>query len=202
MKKRLNFLSASKADLMKRYKTRISELKTELKSPKRLVNQTIKRKMQQLDTRSQKMIELKAKLRGLPLARELAETKAELGKLRNAHSHLLKHRGKRKATVSVNQYRKVQEKLKNSNECLRNLEFDNLVLKESVETLEEAARSTIVKSKMDNKTYSSMTRMFVFDCIVNKVPTANVPTLIKQFHKRNGTEPDSVPQRTAVELMA
>ena len=202
MKKRLNFLSASKADLIKRYKTRISELKTELKSPKRLVNQTIKRKMQQLDTRSQKMIELKAKLRGLPLARELAETKAELGKLRNAHSHLRKHRGKRKATVSVNQYRKFQEKLKNSNECLRNLEFDNLVLKESVETLEEAARSTIVKSKMDNKTYSSTTRMFVFDCIVNKVPTANVPTLIKQFHKRNGTEPDSVPQRTAVELMA
>ena len=56
------------------------------------------------------------------------------------------------------------------------------------------------QSKIDNKTYSSRTRM-VFYCIINKVPTANVPSVITQVLKRAGLDVDSVPQRNAIEFM-
>lgn len=46
--------------------------------------------------------------------------------------------------------------------------------------------------KLDKKVYSTSTRLKVFDCIVNKVPTANIPVLIKQFEKRIGSDPEEI----------
>jgi hypothetical protein len=54
----------------------------------------------------------------------------------------------------------------------------------------------------DNKTYSAMTRMMVFDHIVNQVPTVNISNLIQQSLIRTGQKPDNISQRSAVELMA
>ncbi|XP_055521676.1 uncharacterized protein LOC129715829 [Leucoraja erinacea] len=162
MKKRLNFLSTSIVALTLKYRTKISELRAQLKTPKRVVNQALKRKQNQIDTKDRKIQELKAKLRGNTLARELAETKAEFLKLQKAHSQLLKFRGSEKKgeTVSIHQYRKVQEKLKDREDEVRRLKLDNLVLKEAIETLEAAC---IAKSNEDQKTYSSTTRMHAFD---------------------------------------
>ena len=39
------------------------------------------------------------------------------------------------------------------------------------------------------------------DCIVNQVPTENVPTLIQSHAKRRGETLSSVPQRTTVKEM-
>ena len=68
-----------------------------------------------------------------------------------------------------------------------------------IDTLESSSSQS---AKMDKKTYSSTTRMFIYDCIVNNTPTANIPVLISQFHKQIGREMDAVPQRSTVELMA
>ena len=75
----------------------------------------------------------------------------------------------------------------------------NLLLQESSEELKSIECKD---TKADGKTYSSSTRLKVFDCIVNKVPTANIPVLFRQLEKRSGNELQSVPQRSTVELMA
>lgn len=43
--------------------------------------------------------------------------------------------------------------------------------------------------------------MFVYDSLVNNVPTQNVPNLIKQFGKRAGITINHVPHRNTVELI-
>ena len=82
---------------------------------------------------------------------------------------------------------------------MKGLEYDNLILREEVEDLKAAST---IQTKVDHKTYSASTRMTVFDCIVNKTPTANIPVLIYQMHKRHGFHVESVLQRSAVEIMA
>jgi len=47
-----------------------------------------------------------------------------------------------------------------------------------------------------------MTRMMVFNHIVNNVLTINIPGLILQSQNRAGLKAEKIPQRTAVELMA
>ena len=44
--------------------------------------------------------------------------------------------------------------------------------------------------------------MMVFDCIINQVPTKNIPKMIIQFLKRFGITLSDVPHRTTVETMA
>jgi len=56
--------------------------------------------------------------------------------------------------------------------------------------------------KTDEKAYSCMTRLMVFDQIFNNVPTANIPKLILQGQSRTGVKADKIPQKTTVELMA
>ncbi|KAJ8392360.1 hypothetical protein AAFF_G00077240 [Aldrovandia affinis] len=151
---RLDFLSTSKATLAQMYRTKIGELRTQLKTPKRVINQALKRKQCRIELRDRKIQELKSKLRGNTLAQELAETKAKLLKLRKTHRQLLKIRANRRnnGTVSIDRYRNLQEKIKNREEYMRCLELDNLALKESVENLEAASTT---KSEVDG-----------FECIV------------------------------------
>ena len=59
-----------------------------------------------------------------------------------------------------------------------------------------------IKTKVDRKTYSPTTRMKVFDCIVNKVPTANIPGLLQQLENRSGNELIEIPRRSTCEFIA
>ena len=72
---------------------------------------------------------------------------------------------------------------------IKQLEFDNLVLKDQLETLD--AEPNTVSAKLDHKTYSTATRMHMFDCITHKMPTANIPGLVQKFYKRSGIDIDS-----------
>jgi len=54
---------------------------------------------------------------------------------------------------------------------------------------------------MNDKTYSTMTRMMVFDHIVNNVPTVNISPLTEQSQIRAGLKAEKIPQRGAIELM-
>jgi len=85
----------------------------------------------------------------------------------------LKDQKKNRKTVTVSVHKQLQQKLQVKNETIRSLENEILILKEENE--EFHSKDNSVKIKNDNKTYSSMTRMMVFDHIVNQVPTANIP---------------------------
>lgn len=63
LKKKLDFLSTSKASLAAKYCTKISELKTQMKTPKRVINQSLKRKQKQIEVKDQKIRELQQQLR-------------------------------------------------------------------------------------------------------------------------------------------
>ena len=61
---------------------KFSDLKTQLKTPKRVVNQSLKRKQKIIEGKDTKITVLKSRLQGTELAQELAEAKTELLKLK------------------------------------------------------------------------------------------------------------------------
>ena len=106
------------------------------------------------------------------------------------------------STVPIENYKKAIETLKQKDDQINILENEKLVLEEKVEEY-KADCSDKPTSKADGKTYSSGMRMKVFDCIINKVPTANIPTLLSQMARRNNLGvSDDVPQRSAIEMMS
>ena len=194
---RLDVMSASKDEILKLNR----DLKKKFKNPKRVINQAIQRKIDIIENRNKERKFLKEKLVGQPLVIELAETKLELARIKDAHNKLKQYQENRKK-VPASKYMLLQWKLKEKNDMIATLENDNMFLQEQIEELK--SKDTNVNLKMDdNKTYSTMTRMMVFDHIVNQVPTANIPNIIKQSLIRTGQKPDdNIPQRSAIELMA
>ena len=132
----------------------------------------------------------------------LARTKFELETLKNTHNKFLKYRkdkAKHMKTVPEARHKQLKNQLREKDDVIKDLAHQNLLLQESIEELKSIECKD---TKADGKTYSSSTRLKVFDCIVNKVPTANIPVLLRQLEKRSGNELQSVPQRSTVELMA
>ena len=105
-------------------------------------------------------------------------------------------------TVPFSAFIKLQEKSRDKDAMSSDLEHRVLPLEEQVEEL--SAPGTSMGLKENLKTYSGNTRMIVFDHIVNKVPTANIPVLLRQNLRRSSAVMDEtdVPQRCTVELMA
>jgi len=208
LKKRLEFMSKEK----KMYKRKIKELKEQLKTPKRVVNQALKRKTDIIDKKKEKIKDLQRQLRGHHLAEELARLKLKLTKSQKAHKKLItyhRNKAKNRKMAPISTYPLLRKKLKERDDAISNLEYENLILKEQVEELQSQIKElqseekeNIIKMKTNEKTYSSMTRMMVFDHIVNNVPTTNIPPLIEQSQVRAGLKVEKIPQRTAVEMMA
>ena len=207
MRLQLDFVSACSAKMNRRYQEQVRELKQKLRTPNRVINQALQRKMNTIQKKNSKIQELKKELcsssgntgSNNKLAAELASTKAELSRLKRAHQKLKAYNRKRN-TVPVGQHLLLKKKLKEKNEVLKTLENDNVILQEKVEELSSTGPTGTLKT---GKTYSANTRMTVFDCIINKVPTDNIPTLIKQTLRRlSASDTSAVPQRTTVELMA
>uniref|UniRef100_A0A0K2U600 Putative LOC100201741 [Hydra vulgaris] n=1 Tax=Lepeophtheirus salmonis TaxID=72036 RepID=A0A0K2U600_LEPSM len=114
LKKRLDFAIRSKVASVTQHRMQMAQLRTKLKVPKRVVNQTIMRKQNTIDLKDRKIKELKAKLRGNALFQELAQARVELLQLKRTHSQLIRSRkSKKKTTVSATQHQNVGRKLKN-----------------------------------------------------------------------------------------
>ena len=175
--------------------------------PKRVVNQAVNRKQDQLSKRDQKIKVLKAKLCGNALAQELEMTKAELYKLKKAHNELLQSRkAKRKevpkkAPPSHEMVKKFTDELSMKNNMIADLQNQNLELQEKNEEL-VISSTTAPSDKLDGKTYATKTGMKIYDCIVNNKPTASIPIIMKQFNKREGRKDSQNPSRSSVEMMA
>ena len=207
LKRRLNFVSTSKASLIKKHKAQIGQLRDQLRVPRRVTNQALKRKEEKIKSLKREIQNLKAKLKQVGEVnknQELVKTKTELLNLKKTHQQLLQQRKnepkrtKKPTAISTQKQRNLQKKLEESQDDVRALETENLLLKESLENIQQA----VTYSKVDEKTYSGQTRMLVFECIVNKTPTGNIPNLVTKISARLGQPLDQVPQRSAVELMA
>ena len=82
---------------------------------------------------------------------------------------------------------------------IRHLESEILLIEETVEMLQCESSGPLQK---EGKPFSLETRMLVYDAIVNRVSSRNIPILLHKFAKRSGLKIDSVPHRTTVEVMA
>lgn len=68
----------------------------------------------------------------------------------------------------------LENKLKEKDVIISELENDKFILEEQVDNQTKYFQK-------EGKTFSLDIRMFVYDCILNNVPTINVPNLIKSF---------------------
>ena len=110
-------------------------------------------------------------MRGNVLAKVLARTKFELETLKNTHNKFLKYRkdkAKHMKTVPEARHKQLKKQLKEKDDVIKDLAHQNLLLQEFIEELKSIECKD---TKADGKTYSSSTRLKVFDCMVNKVPT-------------------------------
>ena len=201
-KARLRHLLKFVTNQKKKYQAECTKLKASLKTPSKVINQCIKRKIGIIEKQNIKIRDLNRKLAAKEDDCDLRKTKVQLRKLQSAHKKLLK-RKKNKSTMktpdaSSAEVEKLQTQLHEKVDTIRYLEDQTLSLEQS---LEMTSKST---ARSDGKSYSTAMRMKVFDCLVNHVPTANIPTLIKQLSKRDGHEKDcqDVPHRSTVEMMA
>ena len=135
--------------------------------------------------------------------------KTENTKLKKAHKKLITYYSnkakKESASVSIAQHKLVKNKLQQRDAAVAELEYENVMLKEQVETLqsrlqdlETPEEGKLLQMKTNDKTYSCMTRMMVFDHIVHNVSTANIHKLILSSQSRTGVKAENIPQKTTV----
>ena len=189
LKRRLKWVLGSSEKLRKKYQRQKKKMKTST----RVVHQTLKRKIAIIERKKTVIHELRS---GAANA-DVVKTTESL-KLKEAHRKLLHyHRMNKKTAVPFSVFKKLEEKNKDKDATISDLEHRLLLLGERVEELSGSAPCTSMGLKENLKTYSGNTRMRVFDHIVNKVPTANIPVLLRQNLLRSSaaTEERDVPQR-------
>ena len=194
LRKRLEFVSSVSWQRRQKYKSLLKVMKKRMKSPKRVVNQALQRKVNIIAKQHHQIQELQRLLNESELAKELK-------KIKKTHQKTLTfyHR-KVKYMVPITKHQEVCDKLKDKDETIKSLEHNNLLLKE--ELSEHQGDAGTSSSKADGKVYSSNMRMKVYDCISNKVPTANIPSLLTKLQQRNQQDVTGVPKRSTVEMMA
>ena len=131
---------------MQKYRSKIRELRKQLRTPRCVVNQAVKRQQSHITARDQQYKELKKKLRSNLLAKEVADLKAEIFKLKKTQFQRLRRKKLRRAqkVVSIQQYRQINQKLKERNNEVRVLDFDNVLLKERPEESGNVIQSKIL----------------------------------------------------------
>jgi len=120
------------------YKEKI-EPKKQIKTPKRILNQALQRKIDIIGRKNRKIQDLQRRLRGDYQANELARMKLELTKSKSTHKKLIAyHRNKaEKGKIEpTSRYQPLQKKLKEMEDTINNLEYENLTLKEQVKELQ------------------------------------------------------------------
>ena len=118
--------------------------------------------------------------------------------MKKRHKRELKRIRKEESESAV--VKKQKEEMKKKDELIAELQHEKLILEENAAEMEDVQESAPFHKA--GKKYPTNTRMFVYDCIMNNVPTGNIPVLMQQFAKRSSTPLEDVPQRSTVEFMA
>ena len=182
-----------KAEMQKKYLIKLKEMRERQQKTEKVkrLNQVIKRN----DATIQK-------LKLMLVYQDLIATKSELAALKRKHRRLKLYRQCKRAstpTLVDEDVARLHRELRSKDAVIRHLENKILMLEETIEELQCQSPGPLQK---EGKTFPPETRMFVYDAIVNHVPTRSVPTLLSKFAQRSGLKMDSVPHRTTVEMMA
>ena len=109
------YITNTKVEEARKFKRRISELKLILKTPKRVINQSIKRKNEQLKQKDRKIRELKEMLAGHELASNFKTTKEQFHLVKQSNYQLKRYHKKNSSRKlvgnSLRQHRNVTRKL-------------------------------------------------------------------------------------------
>ena len=195
LRKRLLFVSKTRNDIHRQYQGSLKKLRKTLQSlPYR--NRVLKQKVERKDA-TIKM--LRATLRAVKSERGL-NTAFHIKQLKQGNEKLKMARKSRCVQVHKTEiYRDLTNLLTQKDEIIRALENEKLMLEDKMEQL--SAATSQVSSKKDRKTYSVDIRMMVYDSVINKVPTKNIPILIRKFAESTGVKLNEVPHHSTVEQM-
>ena len=205
LKKRLHFVTLSKNQMKVNYKERIAGLRSKINYAKlyqvKYLNQDITRKKNTIAKKQAEIASLKAKLHSTDEYKELNELKKVIKNERRQHKRDLEA-ANQAHNVTVLEFEdkvvKLQEKVKLQEDEITSLQDENLTMQDKVL---EAVDGNAEMQKQ-GKSYSVDLRMFVYDSLVNNVPTKNIPTLIRKFSQRSDMQLQQVPHRNTVEMMA
>ena len=195
LRKTLDFTRES----VRQQKIRILQLRMKLKTPKKVINQALKRKEKIIRRKEEENKELISRMNETSLGSELLEAKLQIQRLKATHMRVRQYWRNKKKLCDHGDLLKVKD------EEIKRLQHENLLLQEAVEEQQqdcEASKKPVCLMQ-DGKTYSSTTRMLVFDFITNKVPMESIPELVEQSLVRFGCniERGRVPKRSAVEFI-
>ena len=199
VRKRLAFVVRDRAEMRRKHLLNIKVLrnKLQLNSSTKRINQKFKRKESQIQKlKTEQDGEKELELRRTKLA--LQKSRKNLRNLKMYHARNDSNQLAREEEIV-----KLWEKLRSMSIAFRELENANPILEERIASItygESTAAATSFSKK--GKRYSDDMRMYVYDAIVNQVPTRNIPILLAKFTQRAGIEVDSVPHRNTVEMMA
>ncbi|KAK6185672.1 hypothetical protein SNE40_007853 [Patella caerulea] len=206
MKKRLEFITLTSSAMKQKHKKKVLKLQSKINYQNlhkiKYLNQEINRRKLSNQKKDNKIKQLKLQLSETALAKELTKTKQKLKNVtRNYKRSINVNRSQSFSQAACSskedkEWLNLQEDLKVKNATIIDLENKILCLEEKIES--SNSENNLQK---EGKMYSSEMRMFVYDAVVNHVPTKNVPILIKKFAKRSGITMDKVPHRNMVEMM-
>jgi hypothetical protein len=195
-KQRLKMMLASSRLSTDKKKDRIRQLKKRLKAPKKVVNQTIRRKNLTIAKLNQQLKELALQSSQTAMGQQVAELQEEVNRLKAAAMRR-RQRNRNKALICGH-----LPLLKSKDEEITQLQHDKLLLQEELEAERQqqlTAQSKTISLMQDGKSYSANTRMLVFDYVTHNVPMEAIPPLVEQSMVRHGHTADKgkVPQRSA-----
>ncbi|KAK6174995.1 hypothetical protein SNE40_013538 [Patella caerulea] len=209
LKRRLQFVSTLRSAEKKKFHTRVTVLNDKIDLQKvyqiKYLNQNIRRMKQSMKKKDAIITLLKKEVREMEQGPGRS-SEYYLKQLQRNHERLkISYKLKRKAreveTVSKDKFLKLQTYLSEKDELIRQYENEICELKEKLAEIEKE-KTKQIETRKDRKTYSTDTRMLVYDAIVNQVPTQNIPIMMDSHSKRMGETLLSVPHRSSVEQMA
>ncbi|KAK2182827.1 hypothetical protein NP493_334g00007 [Ridgeia piscesae] len=146
------------------------------------------------------MKKLKMKLVGDSVHQELIAMETELATRKQKHRRLKLYQQCKRIGMPTPIYgniAKLHRELHSKDAVILHLENKNLELEDIIEQLQCCSSGPLQK---ESKTFPQETSMFLYEAIVNHVPTRSVPILLNKFAQRSGL--DSAPHCTTVEMMA
>ena len=199
MRERLHFVETSKREMKEKHGKKMKEIKKKLARSvsRRQYNQAIKRKAEIIARPRKEKRERKADSDSVE-----AKLLDSLKKVRRNHRRLKKKLSTSTSATSTSavstavQLDEALNKLKE--EKIKSLQDENCVLLDKTDDMS----SNVVTTKRGGKTYSSSTRMMVYDALVEQIPTQNISPLLKKVASRMGVEMKDFPKGHSVEQMA
>ena len=193
-KKRLDFVVKSKVAMQQAHLLKLESLRAKLQRNNiNRLSQVVRRKQATNE-------QLRRKLRSADMHKRIVAFQKELAVMQRKHRRLrLYHKGKTPVTLTtLDELLTLRTDVKAQNITIRHLENENLMMGETIESLQASGSPSLQK---EGNTFSPEIRMLVYDAIASHVPTKHVPILMQKYANRFGAKMDTVPHRSTVEMM-